>query len=255
MGNRITHNRKKILHCILLNLCLGLLFLEVINAFAGQTSSVSVNVYLKFPANNAIKDLIKEFNSSLSKKNILSDYHLTPFLQQHPLHITLYLTHYNQSQIEQIINRTQMLAKQTSPILVKTTIIETSPSMYTMLFVINNEHLQRLSNQFVIELMSLRDKQAKIPSWAEHDKNKCALFKRFGSPTVFKNFSPHFSILAAEHLTQREAIELQSILRPIIDKFNKHHPGGIQAKAMAIGIGLADSQGQIIKELQSFSLK
>ncbi|ASQ44832.1 2'-5' RNA ligase family protein [Legionella clemsonensis] len=221
--------------------------------FAARSNSQSVNVYLKFsPDNNALK-LIKDFNRYLGKNKIFSHYRLTPFLVAHPLHLTLYLTNYNPKHLPQISQRIQRIAKQTKPIIVKTGKIEISSSRYTMLSISNSKPLQALSNKVVIQLMAFRDQRTPIPSWVKNNAAKRLSFLRFGSPNVFANFSPHFSIFAADHLTSKDAKKLQEALTPLLNQFNSKK-SALDAQAIAIGIGLADAQGQIMQELYAFPL-
>lgn len=166
----------------------------------------------------------------------------------------MYLTNYHYSQLPQILKKVAEIAKRTAPITFRTKTIATSPSMYTMLFVISNKSLQQLADEIVISLMTLRDKQAKIPAWVQDDRNKKTSFLNFGSPNVFKNFSPHFSLFAADHLTKREATNLHAALISLLSEFNKPQTLDVKAQAIAIGIGLANEQGQIVKELHSFPL-
>lgn len=232
------------------------LLIAVVNSdvFADQSDSVFVNVYLRFAPNNEIVDRINQFDVMLNKNNIFSQYQLTPFIQKHPIHITLYLTHYKRTQLAHIIKHVAEIAQHTQLMNIKVKKIETNPSMYTMLFIDNNNSLQQLSNEIVLRLMPFRDKQAQIPLWANQDKNKQYSFSHFGSPNVFENYSPHFSLFAAEHLTPAEATSLTATLVPLIKNFNNTHTKAIEAPPIAIGIGLANAQGQIVKELQSFTI-
>ncbi|SFM01018.1 2'-5' RNA ligase superfamily protein [Legionella jamestowniensis DSM 19215] len=221
--------------------------------FATTLSSQSINIYLKLAPNNDILKLIKKFNNYLSEKTIFSQYHLTPFLDNHPLHLTLYLTNFTPEHLPQISRCVQRIANHTKPLVIKSNKIEASSSMYIMLLIHNTKSLQALSNKVVTQLMAFRDKKTCIPPWVKNNKRKVQAFLRFGSPNVFANFSPHFSIFAANYLTPRNSEKLQEILISFINEFNKIQTI-VDAKAIAIGIGLADAQGQILHELYEFPL-
>ncbi|CEK12010.1 2'-5' RNA ligase family protein [Legionella hackeliae] len=253
MGYRISHHSKKILHTTLFfNLYLSLLLWSSAQIFAAQTHSESVNIYLKFAPDNAALELIQKFNAYLCEKNIFSQYRFTPFLAKHPVHVTLYLTNYDSRYVTRLRQQIQDIARKTKPVRMQTKTIEMSSGMYTMLFIANNKHLQELSNQVVLHLMKYRDKRTPLPSWV-HDNDKKLSFLRFGSPNVFENFSPHMSIFAVNHLTTTDMTRLRTSLTPLINNFNKSQQR-VTIRAIAIGIGLADAQGQIVKELYSFPL-
>lgn len=213
-----------------------------------------MNVYLKLAPDNAVTKLTSQFHFFLKTQRILAQYHLTPFIKKHPLHITLYLTDYDKAQLATISKRISAIAQHTSPIIIKTDKLEATSSMYTLLSVINSKALQQLSNEVLLTLMPLRDRQTKIPAWAKPDKNRREAFARFGSPNVLENFSPHFSLLAATHLNKKEALQLQTILTDLIKNFSKIQSVKVTAKTTAIGIGITNSQGQITKELFAFPL-
>lgn len=198
--------------------------------------------------------LIKDFNQLLKRKGVLSRYHIAPFLNSHPIHITLYLTSYKQQQISEIMKQTQMLAKQQKKIPLSTRQFIASDNGYVMLSVDNCEKLQQLSNKTLNVLARLRDKKALIPTWAARDKKRSETFNQWGSPSVLSYFHPHISIFDPEHLSQKQRIRLHAKLQQLINQFSTDHQIKIDATAYTIGVGLADEQGQIVKELGVFEL-
>ncbi|MDE5028366.1 2'-5' RNA ligase family protein, partial [Francisella tularensis subsp. holarctica] len=58
------------------------------------------NVYL-IPDTTADK-YVKEFDDSLAKSNVLEKYKTTPFIKNHPVHLTLYLTIFQSKYIKDI---------------------------------------------------------------------------------------------------------------------------------------------------------
>jgi len=70
-----------------LTLLFGLICCFIANTVTAK--SLSINVYLKLKPENHIKALIKELNQYLAQQGLFAAYQITPYLQQHPLHITL----------------------------------------------------------------------------------------------------------------------------------------------------------------------
>jgi hypothetical protein len=214
----------------------------------------SINVYLKLKPGNQVGSLIKDFNQLLKQKRVLSRYHIYPFLNSHPIHITLYLTSYKQQQITEIMKQTQLLAKRQKKIPISTRQFIASDNGYVMLSVDGSKQLQQLSNITLNVLARLRDKKALIPAWAARDKKRSETFNHWGSPNVLSYFHPHVSIFDPEHLSQKQRVRLYAKLQRLINQFSKDHQITIDATAYAIGVGLADAQGQIVKELGAFEL-
>lgn len=217
--------------------------------------SLSINVYLKLKPENHIKILIKEFNQYLAEQGIFTTYQIAPYINHLPLHVTLYLTNYHSQQIPTIIRKTKELATQQKPILLSTSKFIPNRNGYVMLTVTHNKKICGLSKKTLNKLAYLRDLNAIIPTWAAHDPGRQALFHQYGSPTVLNYFNPHFSIFSAEHLKARQNIFLYEQLQKLIHQFTQAHPTQIHDTAYAIGVGVADAQGQIIKELAAFPMK
>ncbi len=213
--------------------------------------NVSINVYLKFKADDNAYALISQLNHFLAEKKLFSQYQLTPFLRHHPLHVTLYLADYQEHQIPFIIHRVKTIVATQKPLPLSTRDFITLPSGYTQLKVTNNPKLQQLSSHMVHSLHILRDKTATIPAWAAQNMRRKKLFSKYGSPGVFSFYNPHFSLFDPESLNKQQTGELVTKLKKLIAKFSKQHKTRVKAQAFAVGIGIADSQGQIIKELDS----
>lgn len=109
--------------------------------------------------------------------------------------------------------------------------------------------MQQLSNKVVRQLKSLRARNSAIPSWAEKDPSRHELFARYGSPSVFHLYNPHFSVMDPQHLTAAQQKTLASYLKILISQFAQKDETQRRAAAYAIGVGIANHQGQIIKEL------
>lgn len=223
-------------------------------SFAVTADNVSINVYLKLKPDNQVDKLINEFNQFLEQHHILSRYQIKPYLNQHPLHITLYMTNYKAQQIPLIIKQAKALASQYHPITLLTSEFIANNSGYVMLPVAQEVRIQKLSNQALHALASLRDKNALIPDWAAQDKGRQLVFSQYGSPNVLNYFNPHFSVFTAENLDKEERTQLYAQLQQLIRQFAQSHSTQVKANAYSIGVGIADAQGQIVKELNAFDL-
>lgn len=201
-----------------------------------------------------MSELIKEFNQFLEQQKIFTEYQITPYIENHPLHVTLYLASYQETQIPQIIKQAETLAKQQKQVSLLTSRFVPNGA-YVMLSVTNDSEIQGLSNKALHALSPLRNKKALIPAWAAQDIDRQLIFTQYGSPNVLNYFNPHFSIFAADHLHPDDSARLHKQLQQLVLQFAKNHQTQIRTSAYAIGVGVADSQGQIVKELKSFSLE
>lgn len=216
--------------------------------------SESINVYLKLTPNNSIHTLIQRFNTYLDKQGLLTKYQLEPYLDHFPLHITLYLAEYRPKKIPLLVQRVEGFAKYAGKPVINSGHFTASSTGYVMLTVDPNHPLQQLSDHCMRLLFDLRDTQATIPSWAANDAQRQALFEQFGSPNVLRFFNPHFSVFDPQQKNQSQEKHLYERLQTLIAHFEKKHHHPVSATAYAIGVGIADAHGQIIKELAEFQL-
>ncbi len=212
-------------------------------------------MYLKLKPDNEIAPLVKEFNQFLEENNLFTTYQITPYIDQYPLHLTLYMASFHEEQIPLIIKEAEKLAQQHQPISLLTSRFISNHNGYVMLSVTNGAEVQGLSNQALKALANLRDKKALIPAWAAHDMGRKLLFNQYGSPSILNYFQPHFSIFSITHLSKEDSKHLYENLQQLIKQFDKNHHIQIRTTAYSIGVGIANEQGQIIKELTSFSLE
>lgn len=214
--------------------------------------SKSINVYLKFKPQSAVVSLVEKFNQHLEQGDIYASYGMSPFLKDYSLHLTLFLSQYDAKHTKTILRQMASLAKKTEPVEITTKAFVVNAQGYVMLSVMRSKVLHRLSNQVVFKISYLHDSNAKIPAWAADDPQRNALFNEFGSPGILGLFNPHFSIIEPKKLSANP--ELQKELERLINTFSLHHSTQITGKAYAIGVGLANKQGQIIKELAEFKI-
>lgn len=219
-----------------------------------MASNPMINVYLKLKPDNQVNSLIKEYNEFLAEKDIFSTYKIIPYIDQYPLHITLYMTSYPPKQTPLIIKEASSLAKKHKQLTLLTTKFIPNNRGYVMLSVTNDPQIQALSNTTLKALVNLRDKKASIPSWAAQDMGRKLIFNEYGSPSVLNYFNPHFSILTADHLSHYDSVEFCAQLQQLTSQFNSTHNTHVRIIADAIGVGIANEKGQIIQELSSFDL-
>ncbi|AJI74427.1 2'-5' RNA ligase superfamily protein [Francisella philomiragia subsp. philomiragia ATCC 25015] len=207
------------------------------------------NVYL-IPDTTADK-YVKEFDDSLDKTNVLEKYKTTPFIKNHPVHLTLYLTSFQSKYIKDINSQLANLAKNTEPFYIETTGFSAGKSGFVMLDIKNSQSLQQLSNSVISNLAKYRDKDYPAPSWVKFYPSKLASFEKYGSPNAFAEFNPHISILAANLQTDQERDSFDKDFNEII-KDTKLKP--ISFKIKAIGFGEVDENGQVTKTLHIYKL-
>ncbi|MEY8714454.1 2'-5' RNA ligase family protein [Francisella philomiragia] len=207
------------------------------------------NVYL-IPDTTADK-YVKEFDDSLAKTNVLEKYKTTPFIKNHPVHLTLYLTSFQSKYIKDINSQLANLAKNTEPFYIETTGFSAGKSGFVMLDIRNSQSLQQLSNSVISNLAKYRDKDYPAPSWVKFYPSKLASFEKYGSPNAFAEFNPHISILAANLQTDQERNSFDKDFNEII-KDTKLKP--ISFKIKAIGFGEVDENGQVTKILHIYKL-
>ncbi|WP_150465491.1 2'-5' RNA ligase family protein [Francisella sp. SYW-2] len=207
------------------------------------------NVYL-IPDTTADK-YVKEFDDSLAKTNVLEKYKTTPFIKNHPVHLTLYLTSFQSKYLHNIESQLADLAKNTKSFFIIATGFSAGKSGFVMLDIKNSQSLQQLSNSAISNLAKYRDKDYPAPSWVKFYPSKLASFEKYGSPNAFAEFNPHISILAANLQTDQERDSFDKDFNAII-KDTKLEP--ISFKIKAIGFGEVDENGQVTKTLHIYKL-
>ena len=207
------------------------------------------NIYL-IPDTTADK-YVKEFDKSLAETDVLEKYKTTPFIKNHPVHLTLYLTSFQNKYIKDIESQLADLARNTEPFYIETAGFSASKSGFVMLDIKNSQSLQQLSNTVIKDLAKYRDKNYPAPSWVKFYPRKLASFKKYGTPNAFAEFNPHVSILAANLQTDQERDTFEKDFNEII-KNTKLKPTSFKTKA--IGFGEVDENGQVTKTLHIYKL-
>jgi hypothetical protein len=201
---------------------------------------------------------MQAFDSFLEGKGILRKYSIVPFIKNHPVHLSLYLTTYDNRNIPKITEAVRRLSGEMSRFKIRLTSIEASASNFVMLDVDNsrnadgsNNLLQIYSDKVVASLQDLRYKKSAIPVWANAFPEKRKAFELYGSPNVYMQFSPHFSILAA-NVSPEQQRKYNEEIKSCIEEFSLKV---IEAQAISLCVGYVDRNGQVTEEIASFSLK
>ncbi len=216
-----------------------------------SNSTAQLDIHLNFTPE--INNQIKDFNNFLKEKGILSKFNITPVIDEHPVHLTLYLTGFNLKDLPALKSAVKKVAENQKPFNIETDFIEVSKGGYIMLNVKNSADnpLQILSNTIVKKTSKYRDKNYQMPAWVKYYPDKISVFKKNGSPTVFKQFTPHFNIIAVNIPNQKFDDEFMSTMNKAVAEY-KFKP--VSAKVTGIGIGYANSFGQITKEIINYKI-
>ncbi len=242
--------------CLLHLMLLTILLTSCVNAKKRNEEYKNIDIHLS--VSNKIKKQIEKFNIYLAKSGILKKYNITPFLEHHPVHLTLYLTDFDVNKLDDIKSEVKKIASLQKRFLIKTTYINPSPSSFVMLEVDNSSkdgkvgELQTLCNESINNLMKYRNKNAAIPAWAKAIPAKKKSFKLYGTPNAFKAFDPHFSILAGTFKTDEQKTVFLKEMSNIVKKYKYK---SIEAEVLSIGIGYVNSLGQMTKEIANYPLK
>ncbi len=250
MSHRITNHRTLIRHYIapLFLYCLCCVFNK-----AWAADDLFINVYLKLDNKNTFTALIKKFNHTLTTPTVSNTDVIRPYIEQHPAHITLYLTHYNKKNIPRVLEQVQQLAQHESPLLLTSERIAAYDT-YVMLHIKNNSTLQQLHTSCVHRLKELRAKDTPIPAWAAADMQQQQLHALYGSPGVLTRYNPHISIVQINNFEPEQHKILIQQLKHKVHVFNQQETVHRETLISALAVGIANKEGQIIKELASFPL-
>jgi hypothetical protein len=255
LSNSIPEKIIKIHLCCLLLLTLFF----TINLKAEKSNDQYQNIDIHLSVSNKIKHQIEDFNKYLAKSGILKKYNITPFLENHPIHITLYLTDFDVKKLDDIKTEVKKIASRWKKFIIKTTYINPSKSSFVMLEVDNskqkngdNNKLQAFSDEVIFRLMKYRDKNAEIPSWAKTYPAKKRSFELYGTPNAFMEFTPHFSILAGIFKSQNQKNAFLKEMTKLVSEY-KYKP--IEAEVHSIGIGYVNNFGQVTEEIADYPMK
>ncbi len=207
-------------------------------SFAALAKSVSVNVFALPSAD--IEQTVASVSDKLKQNGMESFYE-----QGFPVHITLYLTTYDEAAIPGLLAKVEMLTTTQPAVPLKAEGFTVTAGNWVFVDAVKETELQQLADKLTNALSPLRDLSAPLPAWVNAYPQKKAVFELYGSPNVFAQFEPHMTLLAAE----------ASPALPAMKKHFAASPPSATGYVKAVGVGLADAKGQITKVLGHFPLK
>lgn len=204
-------------------------------AAASTVSAASINVYA-IPSGE-IEDTV------IAVSDKLAELGMEAFPKMgHPIHATLYLTDYPDGALADLQATVETIAAGWSPFPLTARGIEVTPSNWVFVGIEKTNDLQRLSDQVVLAAAPLRDQSVAAPAWMQNFPDKLPAFERYGSPNVFAQFSPHFTLLA-----NADSPDLETFVA-----WAKAAEPAATGTAVGIGIGRADANGQIVEILAEY---
>lgn len=224
-----------------------LLFLNLLALKLAFAAAVMVDVFANVIG---VDKTINTINQSFESSGIYTKYKINPLIATHKVHLTMYLTEYDEAQIVHLESAVAQIAATTNKFTINDTGISLKASNFLMLDIQNNLQLQILADKITANLMCYRDKNAIIPSWAKFDPVKSALFSVYGSPNVFEGFSPHFSIFVAAISPANQSTFTNQVNQQI-QQLNFTTSTYLLT---GLGIGITDNNGQIIKLVKTYNL-
>lgn len=225
-----------------------LLFLNLLAIKLACATTVMVDVFANVID---VDTTINTINQSFESSGIYTKYKINPLIATHKVHLTMYLTEYDDAQIVNLESAVAQIAATTNKFTIKDTGVSLKASNFLMLDVQDSLELQILADKITASLMCYRDKNAIIPAWAKSDPIKNVLFSAYGSPNVFEGFKPHFSIFVAtippvDQLTFTNKVNQQ--IQQLNFTTSTYMLNGL-------GIGITDNNGQIVKLINNYTFK
>ena len=169
----------------------GALVAGALSVSAAQAADQEYNVFA-IPSQEIV-DLVADTAERMGEYDLETFY-----ARGYVPHATLYLTSFRESDLPTVKAKIEEMASGMSsfPLEIKGTHL--TGGRWFFLDIAPNVKLQALSDEFVTQLMDLRNPDYEIPSWAANIPAKAASFERYGSPNVFSQYNPHLTQLASE---------------------------------------------------------
>jgi len=195
-------------------------------ARAAFAETVNYNVFVKL--DNTAESRVNDISQALAKQGVNS-----LFAQGYQVHLTLYLTEYDSKRLPEIQKIVSQFARRQSKFTISFTGMHSTAGKWLMLDNQPSPELQQLADEITVQLVKLRDKNAKLPDWVSAYPEKVKTFERYGSPNVFAQFNPHVTLLTPKEFNDGVAkFEAGYAFRPF------------SAQAVGIGIAQVDALGQ-----------
>ncbi len=163
------------------------------------------------------------------------------------VHCTLYMTQYPEGIKEEILKKVSEMANTTKAFPVNSTGLEITSGNWFFMNLDRNRNLQTLSDKIVETLSQIRAKSDFVPAWAKSFPAKLEYIAKYGSPNVYTEFNPHLTFTAPS--------DGEKLKRFVENHKDKPFAKTLEGKVVAIGVGIADRNGQIPEPWKIFPLK
>lgn len=208
---------------------------------AAQPPQEKINVFAVVSPN--IEQAVHEAATALRDEEGLESFPLQGF----QIHCTLYMTQYPAGRQAEILPKVEEFASTTKIFPTTTTGLEITSGNWFFLNLERNSPLQTASDRMVELLAPLRAQSDYVPDWAKEFPAKVEFISKYGSPNVFGEFNPHLTLLAPS-----DEAKLRTFLTKHADSsFAKP----IAGQVVAIGVGIADRNGQVKEPWKIFPLQ
>eukprot|EP00735_Rhodelphis_limneticus_P007919 TRINITY_DN2062_c0_g1::TRINITY_DN2062_c0_g1_i1::g.21837::m.21837 TRINITY_DN2062_c0_g1::TRINITY_DN2062_c0_g1_i1::g.21837 ORF type:complete len:241 (-),score=25.24,DUF1045/PF06299.7/3.9e-06,2_5_RNA_ligase2/PF13563.1/6.8e-06 TRINITY_DN2062_c0_g1_i1:71-754(-) len=177
---------------------------------------------------------------------ILGNNDAISFQTIHVPHNTLYLTDFPDLNIPVIVERLEKLAPTLTPCTMSMPSKPYTSNDWAFWDITKDECLQQLSDAVVLGISDLRNPNQTVPSWVrnlpEPERTiKTKLFNEYGSPNVFDEFSPHFTIGYSKDVSQ---------LKTAVDSLQVPTP--YQTPSYQLVLSLAGDHGSVLQKAEYF---
>ena len=177
---------------------------------------------------------------------LFSEHELDTFTRRgFQVHCTLYMTQYPKNSLDKVAQKIASIANKTKSFDITSSGLEQTADNWLFVNIERNSNLQTLCDLTVKTLASMRSKTKFVPDWAKSFPTKVEYIEKYGSPNVYSEFNPHLTLLA-----KSDASKLTAFI-----KNNTRFNSKVQGKVIAIGLGIADRDGQIETPYKIFPLK
>lgn len=198
---------------------------------AKAPESEKINVFAV--VSNDIETACREAATTLMQEEALESFPLRGY----QIHCTLYMTQYPVGSLEKVASIVAEIASNTKVFDIQSTGLEITSGSWFFLNLDRNRNLQTFCDAVVEKLAPLRSPSDFVPEWAKDNPTKVEYITKYGSPNVYGEFNPHLTLLAKSD---------EAKLKSFVEKHsNSSFAKPVSGRIVAIGLGIADRDGQI----------
>ncbi len=198
---------------------------------AKAPESEKINVFAV--VSDEIETACREAATTLMQEEALESFPLQGF----QIHCTLYMTQYPVDSLEKVASLVAEIASNTRAFAIQSTGLEITSGSWFFLNLDRNRNLQTFCDAVVEKLAPLRSPSDFVPEWAKDNPTKVEYITKYGSPNVYGEFNPHLTLLAKSD---------EAKLKKFVEKHaNSGFAKPVSGRIVAIGLGIADRNGQI----------